>query len=328
MKPLLSLPLIFAVSAMAQDSQPLIIAHRGASGYLPEHTLEAKAMAHGQGAHFLEQDVVLTKDSVPVVLHDVHVDTVSDVAARFPDRKRADGRYYALDLTLAELKQLRVHERTDAKTGRQVFPKRFPQEIAFSTIPTLEEELQFIQGLNRSTGRKAGVYPEIKQPKWHREQGYDVSAVVIPLLHKYGYANKTDLCYVQCFELEEIKRLRAEHKWQGRLIMLMGGGAKGSDGTDFQRLRSEAGLAELAGLVDGVGPALTSVIQPDRTVAPWIRQAQAAGLEVHPYTLRVDELPKFAESAGQLMDLLFDKAGVQGLFTDFPDVALKWTKKR
>lgn len=327
MKPLFLLSLCLVMPLMAQDSQPLIIAHRGASGYLPEHTLEAKAMAHGQGAHFLEQDVVLTKDAVPVVLHDIHVDTVTDVAARFPERKRADGRYYALDLTLAELKQLRVHERTDAQTGRQAFPKRFPQEIAFSTIPTLEEELQFIQGLNRSTGRQAGVYPEIKQPKWHREQGYDVSAAVIPLLHKHGYANKTDLCYVQCFELEEVKRLRGEHKWQGRLIMLMGGGAKGSDGTDFDYLRSEAGLAELAGLVDGVGPAITSIIQPDRTVAPWLLQAQVRGLQIHPYTLRVDELPKFASSTEDLLDLLFSKAKVQGLFTDFPDVALKWAEK-
>lgn len=327
MKLLFLLSLCLVMPLMAQDALPLIIAHRGASGYLPEHTLEAKAMAHGQGAHFLEQDVVLTKDSVPVVLHDIHVDTVTDVAARFPDRKRADGRYYALDLTLAELKQLRVHERTDAQTGRQVFPKRFPQEIAFSTIPTLEEELQFIQGLNRSTGRQAGVYPEIKQPKWHREQGYDVSAAVIPLLHKHGYANKTDLCYVQCFELEEVKRLRGEHKWQGRLIMLMGGGAKGTDGTDFDYLRSEAGLAELVGLVDGVGPAITSIIQPDRTVAPWLLQAQVRGLQIHPYTLRVDELPKFASSTEDLLDLLFSKAKVQGLFTDFPDVALKWAEK-
>lgn len=328
MKPLLSLSLCLVMPLMAQDSQPLIIAHRGASGYLPEHTLEAKAMAHGQGAHFLEQDVVLTKDSVPVVLHDIHVDTVTDVATRFPERKRADGRYYALDLTLAELKQLRVHERTDAKTGRQVFPKRFPQEIAFSTIPTLEEELQFIQGLNRSTGRQAGIYPEIKQPKWHLEQGYDVSAKVIPLLKKYGYESKTDLCYVQCFELEEVKRLRTEHQWQGRLIMLMGGGAKGSDGTDFEYLRSEVGLAELKKIADGVGPAINSVIKPDKSVAAWVKQARSVGLEIHPYTLRVDELPKFVANADELLSLLFHEAQVQGLFTDFPDVALKWAEKR
>ena len=85
--------LAFALAApvFAQDSRPLVIAHRGASGYLPEHTLEAKAHAHALGADYLEQDLVLSKDDVPVVLHDIYLDTVSDVAKKFPDRKRADG---------------------------------------------------------------------------------------------------------------------------------------------------------------------------------------------------------------------------------------------
>jgi len=147
------------------DTRPLVVAHRGASGYLPEHTLAAKAYAHALGADFLEQDLVLTKDDVPVVLHDVHIDTVTDVAKQFPARKRADGRFYALDFTLAELKQLRVTERFNAKTGAPVFAKRFPAGLSEFHISTLEEELQLIQGLNRSTGRVVGIYPEIKQPE-------------------------------------------------------------------------------------------------------------------------------------------------------------------
>ena len=103
--------LVIAASACAAETRPLVIAHRGASGYLPEHTLAAKTLAYGLGADFLEQDLVLTKDDVPVVLHDIYVDTVTDVAKRFPERKRADGRFYALDFTLAELKQLRVASR-------------------------------------------------------------------------------------------------------------------------------------------------------------------------------------------------------------------------
>jgi glycerophosphoryl diester phosphodiesterase len=110
---------------MAQDPAPLVIAHRGASGYLPEHTLEAKVMAHAMGAPYIEQDVVLTKDDVPVILHDIHVDTISDVASRFPGRQREDGRFYALDFTLAELKQLRVTERFNAKTDSRFFPIAF-----------------------------------------------------------------------------------------------------------------------------------------------------------------------------------------------------------
>lgn len=98
-----------AVPSMAAEVKvPIVIAHRGASGYLPEHTLAAKALAHAQGADYLEQDLVLSKDGVPVVLHDIHVDAVTDVAEKFPTRKRADGRYYAIDFTVAELKQLRV----------------------------------------------------------------------------------------------------------------------------------------------------------------------------------------------------------------------------
>ena len=122
---ILTMAALLAGVAHAAETRPLVIAHRGASGYLPEHTLAAKAMAHGQGADFIEQDLVLTKDNVPVVLHDVHIDTVTDVAKVFPERKRADGRFYALDFTVAELKRLRLSERFNAKTGARVFPGRF-----------------------------------------------------------------------------------------------------------------------------------------------------------------------------------------------------------
>ena len=91
-------------TALATDK--IVIAHRGASGYLPEHTLAAKAMAHGMDVDYIEQDVVLTKDGVPVVLHDHYLDTVTDVAKQYPDRKRSDGRYYAIDFTLQEIKSL------------------------------------------------------------------------------------------------------------------------------------------------------------------------------------------------------------------------------
>ncbi|TDU70903.1 glycerophosphoryl diester phosphodiesterase [Prosthecobacter fusiformis] len=313
---------------MSQEPSPLIIAHRGASGYLPEHTLEAKAMAHAMGAPFIEQDVVLSKDSVPVILHDIHVDTISDVAARFPGRQRDDGRFYALDFTLAELKQLRVTERFHAKTGLQVFPKRFPLNRSTFQIPTLEEELQLIQGLNQSTGREAGIYPEIKQPEWHQKEGHDISRIVLTMLEKYGYTGKEHACYVQCFEYAEVKRIREELGWKGKMIMLLGGGASGNDGTDFAYLRSPAGLAELKQTVDGIGPAISSIIGEDRQISSLVKEAHANGLKVHPYTLRTDELPKFAKSPEDLMGLLFTDAGVDGLFTDFPDVVLKWLEKK
>ena len=105
--------------------RPLIIAHRGACGYLPEHTLEAKALAYGMGADYLEQDVVATRDDRLLVSHDVHLDTVTDVAERFPTRAREDGRFYARDFDLAEIKTLNVHERHNPfiKDGLRMFIK-------------------------------------------------------------------------------------------------------------------------------------------------------------------------------------------------------------
>jgi glycerophosphoryl diester phosphodiesterase len=322
MKSLLLLTTLTTLTAMAQEK--IIIAHRGASGYVPEHTLGAKAMAHAMGAPFIEQDLVLSKDDIPVVLHDIHVDTISDVATRFPERQRKDGRYYALDFTLAELKQLRVCERFNAKTGKQVFPKRFPKGVSSFQIPTLEEELELIQGLNQSTGRVAGIYPEIKQPSWHRKEGHDISRIVLPILHKFGYRTKDDLCYLQCFEHDEVQRLRHELGWQGRLIMLMSGGKKGPGNTDFVHLRTPEGLRELARTTDGVGPDIGSIINIKREVTELVKNAHAQKLQVHAYTLRVDELPKFARSADDLLNLLFHEAGIDGLFSDFPDVGVKW----
>jgi len=332
MKKILIGIVLVAASAFAQESRPLVIAHRGASGYLPEHTLPAKALAYGLGADFLEQDLVLTKDDVPVVLHDIYLDTVTDVAKRFPEKKRADGRFYALDLTLVELKQLRVTERFNAKTGKPVFAKRFPADKSEFHISTLEEELQFIQGLNHSSGRNVGIYPEIKQPKWHREQGHDISKVVLPILARYGYATKKDACFLQCFELAEVKRIRTELGWQGRIVMLIEGGAKGADGTDYAAICTEAGLKELAKVADGIGPAFARVVTWTTTgeskVSDLIKNAHAAGLIAHPYTIRIDELPKNCPSAEALHAALFRDAKIDGVFTDFTDVTLAWVKKQ
>jgi len=301
------------LSALAQSSLPVVIAHRGASGYLPEHTLEAKAMAHAMGADFIEQDIVFTKDDVPIVMHDIYLDTISDVADRFPSRHRANGRYYAGDFTLDEIKQLHATERFSEKTGKQVYPKRFPKGMAAFVIPTLEEELQLIQGLNASTGRVVGIYPEIKQPKWHRSEGHDISAIVLPILRRYGYAAKTDPCYLQCFEFDEVKRLRTELGWQGNLIFLTGAFKKGEKAGD-----GKPTFEQIAKVADGIGPA----ISPD--IALQALQAHAAGLKVHPYTLRIDDLPKWAGSTDDLLHFLFDEAKVDGLFTDFPDVVVEW----
>ena len=146
-------------SASAIDK--VVIAHRGASGYLPEHSLPAKAMAYAQGADYLEQDLVMTKDNELVVLHDHYLDRVTDVAERFPDRARKDGRYYAIDFTLPEIKSLKFTEGFDIdKNGKKVqsYPNRFPMGKSDFRVHTFQEEIEFIQGLNHSTGKNTEIH--------------------------------------------------------------------------------------------------------------------------------------------------------------------------
>jgi glycerophosphoryl diester phosphodiesterase len=160
-----------------EGSGALVIAHRGASGYLPEHTLESAAYAHALGADFIEQDVVLSRDGELVVLHDIHLETTTDVAARFPGRARADSRYYAIDFSWPELRSLAVRERFDPVTGKAVFPGRFPDNGGPFRLCTLEEQLRLIEArrLMQSQGTSASIaayavgYESV--PQFTREYG-------------------------------------------------------------------------------------------------------------------------------------------------------------
>ncbi|MCO6455154.1 MAG: glycerophosphodiester phosphodiesterase [Pirellulaceae bacterium] len=308
-----------------QAARPLVIAHRGASGYLPEHTLPAVAMAHALGADFIEQDVVLSRDAVPIVLHDIHLDAVTDVARVFPERRRQDNRYYAIDFDLAELKRLAVHERVDPRTGRAVFPQRFPAEAGLLRIPTLVEQIQLIQGLNRSTGRQVGVYVEIKAPAWHRQQGHDLSRLVLDVLARHGYTNKDHLAFVQCFDPAETRRLREQLGCRLRLVQLIGSNTWREAGADFDQMRTAEGLRRVAEYADGIGPWMPHVVtgidkQGRAEVTDLVRLAHERGLFVHPYTFRRDELPAYASSFEQCVKMFVEQAGVDGLFTDFPDL--------
>lgn len=309
----------------------IVIAHRGASGYLPEHTLAAKAAAHAMGADYLEQDVVLSRDGMPMVLHDIHIDTVTDVAQVFPDRARADGRFYALDFAVDELKALTAMERAD-QTGEQVFPCRFPRGASSFQIPTLAEEIELIQGLNLSTGREAGVYTEIKAPAWHRAEGHDISAIVLGVLADYGYADPDDLAYLQCFDWNETQRVRNELGWRGKLVQLLGENdwAEAPD-VDYHALQTKEGLAAIAEVADGIGPWLRHVVtgadnQGRPVITDLVENAHAHGLAVHPYTFRADALPDYAESLEAALRIFLVEAGVDGVFTDFPDRAVAFLR--
>lgn len=306
--------------------RPLVIAHRGASGYLPEHTLAAKALAHGMGADYVEQDVVLTRDDHAVVLHDIHLEAVTDVAEAFPERARPDGRFYVIDFDLAEIRRLHVTERRDPETGEAVYPGRFPGSRSTFRIPTLAEEIELIQGLNVSTGRSVGVYPEIKAPAWHRGQGKDISRIVLETLARYGYREKGDLAYVQCFDPQEAARLRRELGCRLKLVQLIGDDSGRESGADYVAMRTPAGLQRVAAYADGIGPWLPHVVEGRDEDGHWritslVRDAHALGLEVHPYTLRQDALPDYVADFEALLRVFLVDVGVDGVFTDFPDRA-------
>jgi glycerophosphoryl diester phosphodiesterase len=273
--------------------------------------------------------VVLSRDGVPVVLHDVHVDTVTDVARRFPGRAREDGRYYAIDFTLSELKQLAVNERIDLRTGRPVFSGRFPHGQASFEIPTLEEEIQLVQGLNKSTGRNAGIYPEIKYPAWHRKEGQDISRIVVDVLARNGYKTKADPFYLQCFDFDEVKRIRGALGYQGKLVQLIDDNRARTSDTDYERLRTRRGLEEVARVADGIGPGLQHVVgrtENGLQIADLVRDAHDLMLEVHPYTFRADALPPGVASFEELLRVFVVQIGVDGVFTDQPDRALAFVR--
>jgi glycerophosphoryl diester phosphodiesterase len=302
---------------------PIVIAHRGASGYLPEHTLAAKALAHEMGADYLEQDVVASRDDQLIVLHDIHLDRVTDVAERFPDRSRADGRYYARDFLLAELRDLRVWERLDA-AGKAVYPGRYPARTGHFRLHTLSEELVYVRELNAKAGRTAGVYPEIKKPAWHRQEGVDMAPLLLEVLREHGYEAKAQEVFVQCFDFDETKRLREEFDCPYRLIQLLGDNLWLEAATNYDELRTPEGLARIAEVADGIGPWLQHayMIEPIASIpvsTGLVSDARALGLSVHPFTFRADDLPPGFTSFEELVRYFVEDLRVDGLFTDFPD---------
>ena len=304
----------------------LVIAHRGASGYLPEHTLAAKALAHEMGADYLEQDVVATRDGELVVLHDVFLDDVTDVATRFPDRARDDGRFYVRDFDLAELRGLKVWERMNPD-GTPVYPGRYPPRTGEFHVHTFAEEIDFVQRLNAKSGREAGIYPEIKRPAWHREQGIDVTPGFLGVLARAGYTRRDDRVFVQCFDDAELRRIRTGLGCRLKLVQLIGENGWHESAADYEGMRTPGGLERLAGTVDAIGPWIRQLYElSDADHRPLdtglVARAHAAGLAVHAYTFRVDELPPGFESFEDLVRFAVMELGIDGLFTDFPDRVL------
>ena len=316
---------------MALAQQKWVIAHRGASGYLPENTLPAFAMAHGLGCDWLELDVILSQDDQPIVLHDTYLDRLTDVNQRFPGRQRQDNLSYALDFYLEELGQLRVSERRDQQEN-SAFPGRFPQGHSRFDIPTLAEVVQLIQGLNHSTGKKVGLLIEIKSPRWHHQQGRDLSQKVLEVLEHLSVNDNNCPIILESFDAPEVKRLRYELKAEFPLLQLLEKNSwQESAETDYEFLLTKEGLQTLSEHVQGIAVWTGHVLEGKYLsgmpqLSSLVKDAHELGLKVYTYTLRVDTLPTYVRSFEEMLHIFYYEANVDGIITDFPDRANKYLR--
>ena len=328
---LIILLLVFT-SPVYSYGNKLVIAHRGASGYLPEHTLGAAVMAYASGADFLELDLVMTKDGHLIVLHDLTLNGTTDVEQVFPDRAGKDGKYHAVDFNLHEVKQLKVHERSARRGTGQAFPDRFPIDSKMFGVPTLEEVILLVQGLAKSHGRKMGLYIEIKGHDFHRKHHLDPGFKLLEVLNKYGYKNNSDPIFIQSFDSEMLKYLRHELKTRIKLVQLLGENRWRLSDTDFSYLKTEEGMKEVSEYADGIGPWMNQLVtgvdfSGKTQITDLLKIARNNDLLIHPYTFRADRLPSYTSSFDELLDLFFQEVGVDGIFTDHPDQAVRYLEK-
>lgn len=328
----------------SDEPRPLIIAHRGASGYLPEHTLGAYALAILQGADYVEPDLVMTRDGELVARHDNELGLTTDVAQRpeFAERKRTqavDGvtltGWFSEDFTLDELKTLRAIERIpDIRPGNA----RLDGSLE---IPTLQEIIDLVKTLQQSERRRIGLYIETKHPTHFQQLGLAMEEPLVRILQRNGYAGRDAPVYIQSFEVDNLKTLSA--LTQLRLVQLFGRGqpydqqVRGSDLT-YAQMATAAGLQAVARYADGIGPEKSYVIPRDADgnlgqPSDFVTNAHAVGLEVHPYTFRAENafLPadlRRGKSPADRGDIeaeirAYLDAGIDGLFIDQPDIALR-----
>jgi glycerophosphoryl diester phosphodiesterase len=336
--------LMVSAAFSAQAGEKIVIAHRAASGYLMEHNLPSVALAVGMGSDYIEQDLVMTKDDQVIVLHDPTLARVTNVAEVFPGRNRADGKFYALDFTLAEIKRLRLREPySNIGNGQGRFPDT-GQNLQLS-IPTFKEELELIRGLEKTMRRDIGIYPEIKQPWLHRQEGKDISLAVLKILREYHYTTRVDKIFVQCFDPDELKRIHDE------LFPALGMDLKltqlidDNNGNETKTLEwgewvnynydwilSKSGLRAASAYISGIGMDKSMLVDgAGNLLRPTlIDDAHQLGLVVHPYTFRREKesLPSYAPSFEALLEFFYFKVGVDGVFTDYCGDAVLFLESR
>ena len=277
-----------------------MIGHRGASGYRPEHTLAAYELAARMGADYLEPDLVRTRDGVLVCRHEPEITHTTDVAARFPDRDPV-----VEGFTLEELKTLRARER---------IPELRPDNARFDgefEIPAFQEVIDLAARLTGELGRPIGVYPETKHPEHFRSLGLALEPELVRVLRANGLDGPGSPVFVQSFEAQSLRELRGELRVP--LVQLVATG--------------EPDLPGIAGYAHAVGPA------KGRVDAAFVRDAHAAGLDVHPWTFRRENafLPEELRSSEDPAGIgdaraeyeRFFSLGIDGVFSDNPDLAVE-----
>ncbi len=312
----------------------VVIAHRGASGERPEHTLAAYRLAVEMGADFVEPDVVATKDGVLVARHENEISETTDVAARpaFADRrttKTIDGAevtgWFTEDFTLDELRQLRAVER---------LPDLRPESAAYDgqfLVPTLEEVVALAVELGAARGRPVGVYPETKHPSYFRAIGLPLEERLVEVLEAADAGGPDLPVFVQSFEAQNLRQLAEATDLP--LVQLAYPGGVSADGLGYDDVLTPAGLAEVAAYADAIGVHKAAVLDP-ATLAPTglVEAAHAAGLDVHVWTVRAENAflppplrrgggPAAHGDVGAEVRALV-AAGVDGLFSDHPDRVL------
>lgn len=319
-------------------AKPIVIAHRGASGERPEHTIASYTLAIEQGADFIEPDLVSTKDGILVARHENEISGTTDVAdhPEFKDRKASktiDGQkisgWFTEDFTLAELKTLRAKER---------LPMLRPDNAKFDgqfAIPTFQEIIDLAKAKEKEMGRRIGLYPETKHPSYFQSIGLALEAPLAAILKQNGYGTRDDPVFIQSFELKNLKQLRT--MTGVRLIFLMSGEGGPPGDKSYADYATPTGLAEIAQTTDGIGPGKEMIVPRgtlggSKSATSLVADAHAAGLQVHVWTFRAEnyflplELRKGIDPrtqgdlAGEIKQ--FTALGVDGVFSDFPGIAV------
>ena len=279
--------LMTACGATPEPVTPLsaaVIAHRGASGYLPEHTLEAYSVAYEMGADFIEPDLVMCRDGHLICSHDLTVTKRSNAALLYPDMADEEGKVRIRDLFLAELRAIEV---TDEK-GQGSY-----------RYATLKELLDLAQLLSTRAGEKVGLIPELKAPEWHRGEGLPMEAELMARLMEGGYTRRGDPVIIQCFDRDSLRRMSTEHSCVFPLVLCLGGEPLADD------------LTWAAEFCEGVAPHRAAIEDPETGAkTDLVERAHGLGLAVFPYTFLDEE---------EVMRRYLHEYGVQGLFTNFPD---------